>query len=247
MPPRAMAGVTGDFFPPSFTIKYILKKCFGLEISQFLPSNQSIQQPWSVARLSLPTPSFCSKIFWLSGCWWFGKNFEFTGNCKGCEAARSVILTTLLYLKPIIKKNKTFSWHDVSMDGRANASTFCSFTSALPYQSRRMDQRFYALPSLGYNQLMCNSVCKCVWTLLCCKVTAAGIMMCEEWSNVTMELQECCRLFASPQRAVPPRALPQIRDVFVCVWIFRGCRCYFSLLHELGLQMCVFPPSVYLI
>lgn len=70
---------------------------------------------------------------------------------------------------------------------------------------------------------------------------------------MTMELQECCRLFASPQRAVPPRALPQIRDVFVCVCEFLevaaailacytnwGYRCVFSpiCLFNLNLKAC---------
>lgn len=57
---------------------------------------------------------------------------------------------------------------------------------------------------------------------LCREVTAAGIMMCEEWSNVTMELQECCRLFASPQCALPHRVFAtNLGCVCVCV-----CVCY---------------------
>lgn len=148
MPPRAMASVTGDFFS-SFTIKYIFKKCFGLEISQFLPSNQSILQPWSVARLSLPTPSFCSKIFWLLGCWWFGKKIWVYGKLQRLQDCQVSNSHNPPLLETYHKKREMFSWHDVSMDGQANTSTFCNFTSALPYQSRGMDQRFYVLPSLG--------------------------------------------------------------------------------------------------
>lgn len=71
--------------------------------------------------------------------------------------------------------------------------------------------------------------CVCLFSGECCAVTAAEIMTCEEWSNVTMELEECRRhpeqtVCLSPVSCSTQRlaTAPGSVCAFLCVSLGRG-------------------------